>query len=264
MPKISVIMGVYNTGERKILEKSIGSILNQTYGDFEFIICDDGSTDETLNLIKDICKNDERVKIIQNKQNKGLTYSLNKCLKLINGQYIARMDADDESSLDRFEKQLRFLEENPEYQLLSTCINLFDSEGVWGERIYKSEVTKESFLFNTPIAHPTVFAKKEAFECVNGYNDAKYTYRNEDYDIFMRMFAKGIKMYIMPEKLLNFREDKNTFKRRKYKYRINEAKVRLYGFRKLKIKPLQYIYVLKPLIVGLIPQKILKQNQRIK
>ena len=264
MPKISVIMGAYNVGNKKILEKTINPILNQTYKDFEFIICDDGSTDNTLDIISNICQNDKRVRIIKNNKNKGLTYSLNHCLKYAKGEYIARMDADDESTLDRFEKQLKFLEENLEYTLVSTCINLFDDNGIWGERKYNAKVKKEDFLFNTPIAHPAVFAKKEAFDCVNNYNDVKYTNRNEDYDIFMRMFANGVKMYIMPEKLLNFREDKNTFKRRKYKYRINEAIVRYKGFKKLKIHWYQYIYVLKPLIVGLIPQRILKLKQRTK
>ena len=101
-------MGAYNVGNKKILEKSINSILNQTYKDFEFIICDDGSTDNTLDIISNICQNDKRVRIIKNNKNKGLTYSLNHCLKYAKGEYIARMDADDESTLDRFEKQLKF------------------------------------------------------------------------------------------------------------------------------------------------------------
>ena len=103
MPKISVIMGVHN-GE-KTLPRAIDSILNQTFTDFELIICDDCSTDATIQVIKDYIEKDNRVILIRNESNSGLAASLNNCINISKGEYIARMDDDDISHVDRFEKQ---------------------------------------------------------------------------------------------------------------------------------------------------------------
>ena len=93
--KVSVLMGIYNTRNKTMLEQALNSILNQTYKDFELIICDDGSTNNCLEWAKEICKGDNRVVFLQNKENKGLAYTLNKCLENAKGEYIARMDDDD-------------------------------------------------------------------------------------------------------------------------------------------------------------------------
>lgn len=253
MPKISVIMGVYKITDKEVLSKSINSILNQTFTDFEFIICDDGSNDNTLELVKEICNNDERVVFLENEKNMGLAYVLNKCLSHSKGEYIARMDADDESSLDRFEKQVDFLDSHPDYGVVTSNADVFDGDVIWKELIYNEEITKEDFLFNNPIIHGAVMVRKSAYDKVNGYRDIPITYRVEDYDLFMRMFAQGIKIRTIQEKLFKFREDANSLKRRKYRYRINEAKVRIHGFKILKLYPKGIIYVIKPLIVGLLP-----------
>lgn len=253
MPKVSVIMGVYNLTDRLILEKSIFSILNQTFTDFEFIICDDGSDDNTFEIVKDICKNDDRVVLLQNESNKGLAYVLNKCLEHAKGEYIARMDADDESVLERLEKQVEFLDSHPEYGVVTSNADVFDGDVIWKEFIYSEEITKNDFLFNNPIVHGAVMVRKCVYDQMNGYRDIPMTYRVEDYDLFMRICAEGIKIKTLQQKLFKFREDKNAFKRRKYRYRINEARVRFYGFKLLKLYPKGIIYVIKPLIVGLLP-----------
>ena len=253
MPKVSVIMGVYKITNKDILTKSINSILNQTFKDFEFIICDDGSKDETLDIVKEICNNDKRVIFLKNEKNMGLAYVLNKCLKYCQGEYIARMDADDESSLDRFEKQVQFLDSHQDYGVVTSNADVFDGDIIWKEFIYSEEISKKDFLFNNPIVHGAVMVRKSAYDKVNGYRDLPMTYRVEDYDLFMRMFAQGIKIKTIQEKLFKFREDREALKRRKYKYRINEARVRFHGYKLLKLYPKGIIYVIKPLIVGLLP-----------
>lgn len=258
--KVSVIMGIYNTKSKEMLEKSLTSILNQTYTDFELIICDDGSTNECFEWAKEICSNDNRVKFIKNGENKGLAYTLNHCLKEAEGEYIARMDDDDESHLDRFEKQVKFLDENPDIGLISSVANLFDNDkGIWGNLKCSEYVTKKDFLYTSPIIHPAVMARKEAYDAVGGYNDSPKVLRNEDYYCFMQMFAKGIKMYNFQEALLDYRQDKDSDQKKKYRYRFNEMYVRYHGFKELKMLNLKnYLYVIKPLIVGLIPNKILR------
>lgn len=264
MCKISVIMGIYNTPKRSILEKSLKSILNQTYKNFELIICDDGSSNECIAWARDICNGDDRVRFISNEENKGLAYTLNHCLKEARGEYIARMDDDDESHLDRFEKQVAYLDKNKEIGLVGSNMNLFDDErGIWGCRKYKENVKKEDFLYRVAVAHPTIMARKEAYKKVNGYRDLPRTLRVEDYDCFMRMFARGIKMYNFQEILFNYREDSYGAKKKKYRYRFNEMWVRYYGFKELGLlNAKNVIYIIKPLIAGIIPQKLIKFRQK--
>ncbi|GAA0606380.1 glycosyltransferase EpsE [Virgibacillus siamensis] len=266
MPRLSVIMGIYNTNNEKKLKDSIGSILNQTFTDFEFIICDDGSTDGTFDLITKITEQDDRVKILRSQTNKGLAKALNTCIEIATGEYIARMDADDISTLDRFEKQIDFLDNNPEYALVGSSIILFDEKGDWGRRQMMKLPNTESFLFGPPFIHPSIIIRKSAILTLNGYRVDKETLRCEDYELFMRLYSMNMKGYNIQESLLKIRENHEAFSRRKYKYRFDEAKVRAKGFKSLGLLPKGWPYVLKPLIVGLIPQRVLKaiKNESIK
>lgn len=256
---ISVVMGVYNIPNKKILEKSMYSILNQTYKNIEFIIIDDGSTNDTYKWLKEIIGNDDRVVLVQNEVNLGLQKTLNKGIKLSHGKYIARMDGDDYCSLDRFEKQINFLKTNREYQLVSTNSNCFDENGIWGERIFDEVLSKQSFLFTSPIQHGSILTYRTSFDIAGYYSEESYAERNEDYDLFMRMFSKGIKMYTLQEKLYFYRVDDVCYSKRKYKYRITEAIVRTKGFKLLHLYPKGIPYVIKPLIIGLIPTRLLKK-----
>ena len=121
MPKLSVIMPAYNA--EKYIGEAIESILNQTFTDFEFIIIDDGSSDHTADIIKGF--HDERIRFIQNEKNSGVANTLNKGLELSQGEYIARMDADDISLPARFEKQVAFMEANPDVAVVGCGIELF-------------------------------------------------------------------------------------------------------------------------------------------
>jgi len=256
MPKISIITGAFNIGNCYSFDKSIKSILEQSFTDFEFIICDDGSTDNTYELLKAFSETNERIKLLRNEENLGLAATLNKCIEAAAGEYIARHDCDDYSAPDRLEKQLRYMEEHPDVAVLGTFAYLFDETGVWGEMRFPTEITKKDFLFRSPYGHcSVVFRKKDLLEA-GCYRVAKETRRTEDYDLFMRMFtfSKGANL---PEFLCYFCEDKSALQRRKYRYRIDEAKVRYRGFKQLGLLPRGIFYVIKPLIVGLIPARLL-------
>lgn len=257
---VSVIMGIYNIPSKKILKESIESILNQTYKNIELIIIDDGSTNDTYKWAKELAN--EKIILKKNKKNIGLGKTLNECLKLAKGYYIARMDGDDISDKTRIQKQVEFLEKNKQYDLVTCNMKCFDENGIWAYKNQPEIIKKQDFLFNSPINHATLLTYKTIYEQVNGYSENNKTLRVEDYDMFMRMFEQNIKMYTMQEYLYDFREDVNAFKRRKYKYRINEAYVRAIGFKKLKLYPKAIPYVVKPLIVGLIPLKILKKIRK--
>ncbi len=263
MPKISVISGAYNIANCYSFRKSMESILSQSFSDFEFIICDDGSSDNTYELLLEYSRQDVRIKLIKNEVNLGLAASLNKCIAISEGEYIARHDMDDYNSPERFEKQLAYMEAHPEIAVLGTYAYLFDENGVWGEERYAENITERDFLFTSPYKHGSVIMRKSALCTVGGYRVAKETRRAEDYDLFMSMKAlyRGANL---PEFLYYFCEDKNTLKRRKYKYRIDEVKVRYRGFKKLGLLPKGIFYVIKPLIVGLLPIFMIRFLKRIK
>ncbi len=261
MPTVSVISGAYNVADCKILDKSIRSVLEQTFDDFEFIICDDGSTDGTYEILKKYADADNRIKLIKNKKNLGLVETLNKCLALAKGKYIARHDCDDYNDLTRFEKQVAYFEDRSELLVLGTATYLFDETGIWDKEIMPRVVENRDFLFNNPYKHGSTMMRREALLSIGGYRIAPETVRNEDYDLFMRMqtLARGENL---PEPLYYFCEDNEARARRKYRYRINEARVRAKGFKALGLMPGALFYVIKPLIVGLIPASILTQLQK--
>lgn len=258
MVKVSVIMGVYNSPNKEILSASIDSILNQTFKDFELIICDDGSTDDTYAFLSNY-NAENKIKIIQNSHNCGLAYSLNKCIAASKGEYIARMDSDDVSLAKRLEEEVKFLDYNKMYSVVGTAINLFDESGVFSTKFLIEKPEKKDLLFNSPFVHPSVMMRKEMLEKINGYRAVKETRRCEDYDLWMRMYSCGYKGYNIQKILFNYREDRKSYKKRKYRYRIDEARVRYNGFKSLGLMPIGYIYTLKPLIIGLFPQWLISR-----
>ena len=202
-PKISVIMSVYNG--MPFLREAVESILKQTYKNFEFIIVDDGSRDTSWKYLQSL--NDTRIKLIKNKRNLGLAASLNKALKEVQGDFVARMDADDVSLPRRLETQLEFLEKNRNIDICGSYVSVIDEGGKIIGQIKKpltdSKIKKELFWL-TPLLHPTWFAKKEVFRKLKGY-DEKWDYV-EDFEFLTR--AKGYKMANIPDHLLLFRSQK--------------------------------------------------------
>ena len=166
-PKISVIMSVYNG--MPYLEQAVESIFRQTFEDFEFFIVDDASTDETWRYLKSL--RDMRIKLIQNKKNLGLAASLNIALRQAQGDFVARMDADDISLSIRFKEQINFLQKHPTIDICGSFVNVIDETDKIIGQIKKptsnKEIKKELFWL-TPLLHPTWFAKKEVFRKLKG------------------------------------------------------------------------------------------------
>ncbi len=272
--QISIIMGAYNC--EKTLAESLDSILNQTYSDFLCYVCDDGSSDGTTSLIKAYAEKDSRIVFLKNDRNCGLAVTLNRLIAFCHTPYIARMDGDDIAEPDRLEKQINFLESHPEYDLCGSAVRYFDETGFWGEHIYPEQPERKDFLFVNPFAHPTIMfrtsslLKMTVLEKINDvdkntviYSEDPKTGRSEDYELFMRMYAKGMKGYNFQEPLLRYRENRAAYTKRKFKYTFAEARVRFIGFKKLNLLPKGLIYVIKPVIIGLIPPKMrLKLRKR--
>ena len=180
-PKISVVMSVWN-GE-KYLREAIESILNQTFTDFEFLIVNDGSTDSSFEIIQGY--QDERIWVINNEKNIGLTKSLNKAIKQARGEYIARQDADDVSLPDRFEQQVEYFEEHPEVALLGTSAYKIDEQGKVLGRVIVPAKPGGNLLKGNQFNHGSTMLKREAVDRLGGYNELfRYV---QDYELWLRM-----------------------------------------------------------------------------
>lgn len=254
-PKVSVIMPLYNV--EKYLEKCVDSILNQTYTNFEIIMCDDCSSDNTLKKAYELAKKDCRIIVLENHENLKAAATRNKCIEHSTGKYVLIQDADDYSDKTRMEKEVNILENNPEFSFVSSAIYRFNENGIWGEYNPWSEKPKnKDFLWGLPYVHPATMFRKDILDEVGGYKVAKDTARTEDFDLFLRLHIAGYKGINIMEKLCYYNENIDAYMRRKYRYRIDEAKMRWNAYKKLHLMPVGAIFAIKPLIVGLIPRKL--------
>lgn len=255
-PTVSFIMGVYCCKNPKTLLASVESVVRQTFGDWEFLIVDDGSPDEgaTYCAVQEAAALDDRVIALRYDQNKGLAFALNFCLERARGRYIARQDDDDFSVPMRLEKQVEFLETHPDVSLVGSNAVLFDNRGEWGEFKVPERPTRQNFLWNSPFIHPSIVVRADALRAVGGYRIAAETARCEDYDLFMRMYAAGMQGENIQAALYRYRSNRDTSKYRPMKHRFEEAIVRARGFKAMGIGPSRLPYIVKPLAVGLIPK----------
>lgn len=261
--RVSIIMGIYNC--ELTLKDSIKSIMKQTYTDWQFIICDDGSTDGSYNIAKQYeLKYPEKFIVLKNETNKGLNYTLNKCLKYATGEYIARMDGDDISVEYRLEKQVNILDNNKEISFVSSEMILFDEEGEWGKSKVVEKPINNDFIHGTPFCHAPAMIRKEIYDIVNGYTDHKRLIRVEDYHLWFKIYALGYRGYNIQEPLYKMRDDRDAIARRKFRFRINEAYVKYIGFKMLNIEKKYYIYIIRPILVGCLPNIIYKYLHKLK
>lgn len=265
--KVSVIMGVYNCAET--LSESIDSIIEQTYTNWELIMCDDASTDKSLQIMREYEKKYSNIYVLKNEKNMGLNYTLNKCLEVANGQFIARMDGDDISLKNRFEEEIKVLLEKPNISIVSCPMIYFDSKGEWGRGTMIEYPQKEDFIKGTPFCHAPCMVRREAYMAVQGYSVEERLLRVEDYHLWMKMYAEGYKGYNIQRSLYKMRDDRNATARRKFKYRLNEAYVRGMAIKKLGLSKKYYISILRPILVGILPTPVYeylhkrKQNNKL-
>lgn len=260
-PKVSVIMGTFN-GERT-LAQSIDSIISQDFKNWEFIICDDCSTDKTNQILQEYAQKDSRIKVIRNSKNSKLAHSLNRCLELCQGQYVARMDDDDESLPNRFSKQVEFLEKHPEYAVVGTNVFITDGKNIYSENIVKEILDRMDIISGKTFIHPTIMMRKDVYRQLGGYNISRRTQRCEDLDLWYRFYANNFKGYNIQKSLYIYREDINALKKRTLKSAFFTALTIFNGFRLLKAPFYKYILVIKPIIATLIPKFILMKRHNL-
>lgn len=233
--KISVIMACYNC--EKTLPKAIDSILAQTYENWVMICCDDGSSDSTLAVLKDYqSRYPEKFVVIQNEGNRKLQYSLNHCLQYVETDLVARMDADDWSMPDRFERQVAYMEAHPEVDLLGTGIIVSDGEQTLTTIVQPAVPQPKDMLHCNCFSHATIMTHKRIYDALDGYSLERYVERCEDLDLWSRFFEKGFVGHNIPDELYVILEDENAVKRRNFRNRLNTAKTLRKAFKRMGLR----------------------------
>lgn len=259
--KISVIMGIYNCGET--LAEALDSILAQTYTHWNLIMCDDGSTDNTYAVAEMYCRRyPEKMILLKNDRNTGLNFTLNRCLKEVDGEYVARMDGDDLSMPDRLEKEIAALRAHPDLMIVSTAMQHFDESGVWGLGTVIPFPQPKDFVWGTPFCHAPCLVRREAYKAVEGYTDKPEFLRAEDYELWVKMYEKGYRGMNLAEPLYQMRDDRYAVLRRKFKYRITEFRVRCAAVNRLHLSKIGYLYALRPLLIGILPAGLYRYLHR--
>ncbi len=225
-PDVSIIMAVFNGEE--FIEDSIKSVLKQTFKNFEFIIVDDGSIDNSLKIIKSYQAIDSRIKIITQKNN-GLAKSLNVGIKNSKGKYIARIDADDLCYECRLEKQYMFMENNHLVDLIGSSVDVINENGaITSQKIQITEFKKiyQNRFLLSPVLHITFFGKRVFFE--NHSYRENFIYA-QDYDLVLRGLDSGSVIMNMEEKLVQYRDYQRKIDPSKFiqQFRITELAIRL-------------------------------------
>ena len=258
---VSVIIPTHNA--EKTISRCIESVLNQTYKSIEIICGDDCSTDNTLSVLASYAEKYNNIRYFQNERNSRAAFTRNECIKLAKGEYIAQIDDDDYMDPTRIEKQIAFLNTHPQFSFVGSSMYYFDENGVWKLSTVNPEPHKKDFLKTTMFSNPSVTFRKECLENVNGYRVAKETVRGQDYDLFMRLYAKGYVGFNMSEPLTYYYRGKNGYRKTNLKIRYNEFLVRWKGFKAMGLMPMGAIYTLKPLVLSIVPFRTLEKIKRI-
>lgn len=251
-------MACYNC--ESTLRAAIDSILAQTYTEWVMICCDDGSSDGTLEILNEYKeKHPCRFVILENGINKKLPYSLNHCLKYVDTELVARMDADDVSSPDRFEIQARYLADHPECDLVGTGIAVSDGTTTKAVMIMPSNPLPKDMLHCSCFNHATIMTYKRVYDELEGYSLESRAERCEDIDLWSRFMMKGFVGHNIPDPLYTVIEDDGAVKRRSLKSRIKLSKTLRVICKRLDLKgfsALKRIY--GQLLLPFIPRPIYK------
>ena len=253
--ELCVIMSLYKNDKLEYLQNTVDSILNQSFSDFDFFIQFDGEVkfdcEEYLDSLRD-----DRIKIYKRAENKGLAQSLNDLLNnalKCEYSYIARMDADDICSEDRFLKQISYLKKNKDVDLVGTCANIINEKGEKiGQKLLTEKITFNSLLKSCDLIHPSIMFRSDFFNRYGKYDT--YFKKSQDYELWLRASNNGAVIRNLQEVLFNLRYENQIIHRRKIeqKYNIQIKKKYLSGIK-------WYLAIIPNLIIMVLPKYIINK-----
>lgn len=251
--EITVLMSVYNG--LPYLNDALDSIINQSFKNFEFLIIDDCSNDGSLEILKEYAAKYSQINLVVNKNRAGLGANLKKGVDMAQGQWIARMDADDIAMADRLSTQLDFAKNNPEIDIIgsyATDINE-DGEELGLRKMPLNDEQIKKYIWTCPIIHPTAFLRKGALLRAGSYGTEK---RRQDYALWFRCAASGLNFANIPQVLLKYRFADEYFRKNNFSALIDQIKIGWRGCILVKAPIIAYIGVTVPLLKALLPASI--------
>ena len=261
MVRISVIMGIYNCAPT--LAEALDSLLAQTYQDFKVIMCDDGSSDNTIEVAQGyVDKYPGKFLLIRNERNTKLAATLNHCLEYVDTEYVARMDGDDISLPARFEKEIEFLDNHPEYALVSCPMIYFDETGDYRQGKASGEPPLSAFN-GSPFCHAPVLMRHSVLESIGRYTAEPSVERIEDYYLWFKFYRDGYKGYNLSEPLYKMRNDRNAFSRRKASDRWRTYLITIEVKKGLGL-PMPYLSGLPGLLKAFVPGNVVRLAKKWK
>ncbi len=262
--KVTFIMSVFNA--ERTLRDALDSLLAQTYADWDCVVCDDASTDSSYSILQDYqSRFPGKFILLKNDANKRLAFSLNRCLEVATGEFIARMDADDKSCPDRLEKQVEFLRSHPDIVLVGTAMQRFYDDGSLGAidtpRCEFPDYWEphRSNVFN----HATIMTYKSGYDQLGGYTVLPRTVGGQDRDLWFRFIKVGFKGANMSAPLYMVREDRDAIKRRTMKDYWISYQNTIFGYRLLHYPWHWYIKPTLGLLKGFVPYHLVQLYRRI-
>ncbi|MBI5793659.1 glycosyltransferase [Candidatus Uhrbacteria bacterium] len=256
-PRVSILISVWNS-ERSV-RAAVQSLLDQTYRDFELLIVDDGSSDQTPTILNQLSQRDPRVRIITNETNLGLTRSLNLALGQAQGVLIARMDADDIALRDRLQKQVAFLDTHPDIGIVGTAYQFIDThDQVIGERHPDTQDAqlRHSLIRFNPFLHSSVMMRRELLDRVHGYDEIYR--RAQDYDLWMRL-SPLTKLANLTDILMQKRFTTGMISYAREREQIRSAlRVRWHAIRGHQYPWWCLFFLVKPLLATILPASVVR------
>lgn len=265
LPLLSVAMGVcYRRPDLALLERSVRSILAQTYTNLEFLICQNGSSEAACRFLEALAAEDSRLQLIDGTGANTLAQKLNRCIQSARGYWVARMDDDDFSEPERLEHQMSYLLQHPECAFVGCQVRLVQEGREIEPRHLPERPDLHDFLFTQPYIHPTLVFRKEALDTVNGYCEAARCVGCEDYDLLLRLYGHGCSGVNLKHVYFSYTVPPARAGNRTFRMRCNEMRTRFVLFRRLGLLPQAFPYVVKPVLVGLLPKAVLPKLKALR
>jgi len=251
---LTVLMSVYNGEE--YLDDAIESILNQTYEDFQFLISDDASTARSPRMLQEWANRDDRIRLMLNEHNQGLGAVLALGMRDAKTPLVARMDADDIAHPERLQRQVEYMKANPEVGVLGTFAIDIDEDGqiIKPRRFPVTHDEIRRLIWTAPVLHPTVMMRREEILAAGNYDPELR--KRQDYDLWFRCAAAGMRFSNLPEPLLKYRFTDDYYRRNDLEVAWLQAKIGWRGCRLTNAPWIAYIGVAVPFLRALLPQPL--------
>lgn len=256
MNGVSVIIAMKNA--EFTIEKCILSMEKQSFQPLEILVCDDASTDNSVQAVKKIMKKYDNIRLFRNLKSRGAANARNRCICRAKYEFIAVQDADDWSDEQRIEKEMAFLSRHKEFAAVGTGCYRISEYGKRKKDIPPERVYRKDLIWGGHFIHASCIFRKEALMSVGGYTDNAFTRRDQDYHLLMKLYAAGYQLYNIQECLYYYLSTNATYERQ-----IDLSKVRglmwirLDGYRRNRMPVWAYIFVAKPLLAVLLPKKMM-------